>query len=223
MKRYKTIILTALILIVLLGVSLLLPSLLQGPSTSIQQEITTQSKVAEDTGVAEAQKAEGLKGLKAEEPEDEVTVAEVTVAETTVAEAEEVTVASVEDETVAQETSSLESNEETSVETTTVETTTAVIPEPNTEAPLDDEEPQDTVSWLDEQLAEYEGQVEEVDIETGIAIIEKLDVDYLNGLSEEGLTQEERIAVKTHLNEQLSESEYATALALYREYIGLLQ
>lgn len=82
---------------------------------------------------------------------------------------------------------------------------------------------QDTGDWLDEQLEAYEGQIEEVDIEVGLAIIEKLDIEYLNELSTEGLTNEEKAEVKSHLNERLTESEYATALALYREYIGLLQ
>ncbi len=199
MKRYKTIILTALILIILLGVGLLLPSLLQGPNTSIQQEITTQLKAAEDISVVE-ETTVIEETTESEELEDETTEAE-----TTVAEAEDETVTSIEDETVAQET------------------TTTVVPEPTTEATIVDEEPQDTVTWLDEQLAEYEGQVEEVDVEIGIAIIEKLDIDYLNSLAEDGLTEEERSAVKEHLTSRLTEGEYATALRLYREYVELLQ
>ena len=84
-------------------------------------------------------------------------------------------------------------------------------------------ENQETSTWIDEQLQAYEGQIDEVDIDTAIGIMNKLDIDYLNGLAADGLTGEEKTLVKAHLNQRLSGGEYATALALYKEYIGLIQ
>ncbi len=199
-------------LAIVLGVSLMIPRWVQGRGTTIQlsepvetdTQTTTKEPVTEPTS---------------EEHSDDKAQTEATTAETTL---EPETSEAVTQQETTQDPTTEKENETTAK---TASTTTQAMTEPTTAAVMTVviPETQDTVDWIDEQLAEYEGQIEEVDIETGKAIIAKLDIDYLNSLSEDGLTEEERQLAKDHLHSRLNDDEYATALSLYRQYIGLLQ
>ena len=213
MKKRKYAFIITVSAALLIGLSLSLPSLLQGTGASIEQkEVQEEAERAE-----EAEKAERAEEAIQAEEDQVVAVVEESEVIAETPEDEEATAQPEQQEIVTEPDTTTQAEATPPVAETTEDLPVEVIEE------VPEEAVQDTTTWLDEQLAEYEGQIEEVDIETGVAIIEKLDMEYLNALAAEGLTGEERTAVKEHLHMQLSEDEYATALALYREYIGLLQ
>lgn len=60
------------------------------------------------------------------------------------------------------------------------------------------------------------------DLVTGADIFNKLDTGYLFGLSNGGLTPDERKQAEDYLHGHLSQGEYDTAIDLYMKYVGLL-
>ncbi|MGI6678695.1 MAG: hypothetical protein ACOX2Q_06460, partial [Dehalobacterium sp.] len=60
------------------------------------------------------------------------------------------------------------------------------------------------------------------DLSIGASIYNSLDTAYLFGLSQDGLTPEEKSEAKDYLNSILSQQEYATAMELYMKYVNLM-
>lgn len=76
--------------------------------------------------------------------------------------------------------------------------------------------------WVNEKINENKDKISTADLERGAAIYNTLDTDFIFGLADNGLTDEERKQVDDYLRSQLSGGDYELAKALYNKYVGLL-
>lgn len=77
--------------------------------------------------------------------------------------------------------------------------------------------------WLQEQIDRNKDQIDEEDLKAGTEIYNHLDTEYLFGLMEGGLTEDEKIKFKEHLKANLSGEELDKMMELYNRYIGLVK
>ena len=77
--------------------------------------------------------------------------------------------------------------------------------------------------WLQEQIDRNKDQIDEEDLKAGTEIYNHLDTEYLFGLMEGGLTEEEKVLFKEHLKANLSGAELDKMMELYNKYIGLVK
>lgn len=247
MKRLEYMLIIVITVLLLIGGAMLLPGWLQGSGTTIErlEAVESHRDEPEETPVTTVEASEPGSHVTEETVAEDIEIITETESDEEASTPENQGDAVTSDEDKPLVESGIQDNDSPMAATASLASEPVVTPivetvmEPEVEEQADDlkeateqtvtekevavEAEVDTATWLDEQLAEYEGQIEEVDVETGVAIIEKLDIDYLNSLASEGLTEEEKEAVKAHMHSRLTEDEYATALALYREYIGLIQ
>lgn len=76
--------------------------------------------------------------------------------------------------------------------------------------------------WVNNIINENIDSIAEDDLEAGTPIYNKLDTDYLLGLAEDGLTDEEREEAMAYLEEALTEDELAVMMILMDRYLGLV-
>lgn len=97
-----------------------------------------------------------------------------------------------------------------------------------TEAPVELVEPKEPSeqivkdAWIQEKIDENRDQIDDGELYTGAAIYNQLDTAYLFEFAAGGLTEEEKLQVKAYLEANLLPSEIETAMALYYEYVHLL-
>jgi len=72
-------------------------------------------------------------------------------------------------------------------------------------------------------LDEYKDEIDPNDVDRGLPLIEKLDLDYLMSFDRENLTEEQKQEIKNYLQSNLTTDEYNTVLNLLGKYIGLIQ
>lgn len=106
---------------------------------------------------------------------------------------------------------------------------TSTVPNANTDKPqhTDTQAPIQSErvvkdAWVQDQIDQNRDQINDSELYTGAAIYNQLDTAYLFGLSEGGLTEEEKQEVSHYLKANLSSGETDTAMSLYYEYVNLL-
>lgn len=72
-------------------------------------------------------------------------------------------------------------------------------------------------------LDEYKEEIDPNDLDKGLALSEKLDLEYLLSFDKENLTQEQKQEIKDYLRSNLTNDEYNTVINLLGKYIGLIQ
>lgn len=78
------------------------------------------------------------------------------------------------------------------------------------------------LDWIDRRIAEVEAEVLPEDLADFKAIVGKLDVEYIDGLVDEGLDEERKAELRSYLQSRLTEEEYARAKELFLDYNALL-
>jgi len=76
-------------------------------------------------------------------------------------------------------------------------------------------------SWIDKKLDEYKDDIDPVDIPDIKRIYSRIDVDYVQGLSEDGMTDEATNKIKEYLRKTLG-SDYERAKELFYMYSYLI-
>lgn len=77
-------------------------------------------------------------------------------------------------------------------------------------------------NWVDEKIVENKDQISDKDLQSGLAIGDKIDTDLVMAYLEDGLTDEERESLKAYLNTVLSDSEYQTVKVLIGRYSSMV-
>ncbi|MFP4456644.1 MAG: hypothetical protein ACLFPS_03220 [Clostridia bacterium] len=81
----------------------------------------------------------------------------------------------------------------------------------------------DEVDNIEVLLEQYKDDIESEDLDQGIALMEKVDLDYLLSFDRENLTPEQKEEIKNYLRSKLTESEYNKVVELIGKYIGLIE
>lgn len=76
--------------------------------------------------------------------------------------------------------------------------------------------------WINEKINQNREKIDDSDLSRGAAIYNRLDTDFIFGLADGGLTDEERKQVNDYLKSQLEGADYEIAQNLYYKYVGLL-
>lgn len=118
-----------------------------------------------------------------------------------------------------------DSDRETIGEITEAEPETPQTPEPTLEEATTDSaiEPIDTGNdWVDEKVNEHIDEIADEDIDAGASLSEKLDKEIISGFFEDGLTDEEKVELKSYLLENLSDEQYNSLIGLFNKYNYIL-
>lgn len=76
--------------------------------------------------------------------------------------------------------------------------------------------------WVNDKIVENIDHISEVDIQSGLAIGDKIDTDLVMAYLEDGLTDDEKESLSKYLKSVLSSSEYETVKVLRGRYSGML-
>jgi len=76
--------------------------------------------------------------------------------------------------------------------------------------------------WVDDKICENKDQISDTDLQRGLAIGDKLDMDLVMAYLEDGLTDDERVSLKKYLESVLSDSEYETVKVLIGRYSSMI-
>ncbi|QRN84741.1 hypothetical protein JR334_07030 [Clostridia bacterium] len=76
--------------------------------------------------------------------------------------------------------------------------------------------------WVLKKVEEHQDEIEQEDLEIGLAILDKIDANYLYEMSDGGFTEDEKIAAENFLYAELSEQDIQTLLSLIDKYSELI-
>lgn len=76
--------------------------------------------------------------------------------------------------------------------------------------------------WVQNKVEKYRDEIEQEDLEVGLAILDKIDANYLYEMSENGFTEEEKIDAENFLYSELPEQDIETILDLMNKYMELV-
>jgi len=76
--------------------------------------------------------------------------------------------------------------------------------------------------WVDSMIHENRDSIDDDDLSSGASIYNLIDTNYIFGLAEDGLTDEEEAEVMEYLEANLSPEQIQLAKALFNKYIGLV-
>lgn len=72
-------------------------------------------------------------------------------------------------------------------------------------------------------LEDYKDDIESEDLDEGLKLMEKVDLDYLLSFDRENLTPVQKQEIKDYLRSKLTDDEYTKVIELIGKYIGLIQ
>ncbi len=76
--------------------------------------------------------------------------------------------------------------------------------------------------WVMRELEEHQDEIEQEDLEDGLAILDKIDANYLYDMSEGGFTEEEKAEAKAFLRAELPEEDVRIVWGLINKYMELV-
>lgn len=76
--------------------------------------------------------------------------------------------------------------------------------------------------WVDDKIVENKDQISDTDLQSGLAIGDKIDTDLIMAYLEDGLTDDEKESLKKYLKSVLSDSEYETVKVLIGRYSSMV-
>lgn len=172
----------------------------------------------------------GVEPVESDEPDE--MVESTTDLDPDISEETDVRPTSEEDTSPVEETTI---SEEVATEETPDDPVDEVVPEPEEDtdtasdlsAALDNlsytpEQQASKDAWVQDQVNANREEIADEDIYAGAEIYSILDTNYLFGLAEGGLTDEEKLEVEAYLTETLSPDQIDVVMGLYYKYIHLL-
>jgi hypothetical protein len=78
-------------------------------------------------------------------------------------------------------------------------------------------------AWVMRELEEHQDEIEQDDLEEGLAILDKIDANYLYEMSEGGFTEEEKAKAEAFLKAELPEEDVQAVWGLIHKYMELVK
>jgi hypothetical protein len=78
-------------------------------------------------------------------------------------------------------------------------------------------------AYLDATIEEHRDEISDDDLNDGLSIGDKIDRSIVVGYLEDGLTEEEKVALKAYLHSVLTDAEYETMVELFYRYNYILE
>jgi len=77
--------------------------------------------------------------------------------------------------------------------------------------------------YIQQQINENRASIDDKDLETGVPIFNKIDMNVVYDLADDGFTEEEKAELSDYLKSIFTEDEYENASQLFYKYIGLIK
>ena len=76
--------------------------------------------------------------------------------------------------------------------------------------------------WLMRELEEHQDEINQEDLEEGLAILDKIDANYIYDMSEGGFTEAEKVDAEAFLRSELPEEDVRIVWVLIHKYMELI-